>query len=65
MPTAVTPLVAVIMGSTSDWETMSAAVAMLERFAIPYEKAAWSRRNRTPAVDGRVCVDGAVTVACR
>jgi 5-(carboxyamino)imidazole ribonucleotide mutase len=29
------PLVAIIMGSTSDWETMSHAEAMLERFAIP------------------------------
>lgn len=47
MPTAVTPLVAVIMGSTSDWDTMSAAVTMLERFEIPYEKAVVSA-HRTP-----------------
>jgi 5-(carboxyamino)imidazole ribonucleotide mutase len=47
MPTAAAPLVAVIMGSTSDWETMSAAVAMLERFDIPHEKAVVSA-HRTP-----------------
>ena len=35
------------MGSTSDWETMSAAVAMLERFDIPHEKAVVSA-HRTP-----------------
>ena len=28
-------LVGVIMGSRSDWETMSEAVAILERFNIP------------------------------
>jgi len=28
------PLVAIIMGSTSDWETMSQADAMLERFGV-------------------------------
>jgi 5-(carboxyamino)imidazole ribonucleotide mutase len=41
------PLVAVIMGSTSDWETMSHAVTELEFFAIPYEKAVVSA-HRTP-----------------
>jgi 5-(carboxyamino)imidazole ribonucleotide mutase len=29
------PLVAIIMGSTSDWDTMLHADSMLERFAIP------------------------------
>ena len=29
------PVVAIIMGSTSDWETMLHADAMLERFDIP------------------------------
>ena len=32
------PLVGVIMGSVSDWETMRHAVEMLERFGIPCEK---------------------------
>jgi len=31
------PLVAVIMGSSSDWEVMANAVAILEHFAIPFE----------------------------
>jgi 5-(carboxyamino)imidazole ribonucleotide mutase len=41
------PLVAVIMGSTSDWETMSNAVAMLECFEVPYERHVVSA-HRTP-----------------
>jgi 5-(carboxyamino)imidazole ribonucleotide mutase len=41
------PLVAVIMGSTSDWETMSHAVEMLERFGVPYERQVVSA-HRTP-----------------
>jgi 5-(carboxyamino)imidazole ribonucleotide mutase len=41
------PLVAVIMGSTSDWETMRHAVEMLERFGVPYEKHVVSA-HRTP-----------------
>jgi len=32
------PLVGIIMGSTSDWETMRKAADMLERLQIPYEK---------------------------
>lgn len=32
-----TPLVGVIMGSSSDWEVMKNAVAMLEEFGISYE----------------------------
>lgn len=41
------PLVGVIMGSTSDWETMSAACATLEELGIPYEKRVISA-HRTP-----------------
>jgi 5-(carboxyamino)imidazole ribonucleotide mutase len=41
------PLVAVIMGSTSDWETMRHAVEALERFDVPYEKHVVSA-HRTP-----------------
>ena len=41
------PLVAVIMGSTSDWETMSHAVTVLERFGVAYEKHVVSA-HRTP-----------------
>ena len=32
------PLVGVVMGSTSDWETMRHAAETLERFGVPYEK---------------------------
>lgn len=42
-----TPLVAIIMGSTSDWETMRHAVEMLDRFSVPYEKQVVSA-HRTP-----------------
>ena len=42
-----TPLVGVIMGSTSDWETMQHAVAQLERLGVPYEKRVVSA-HRTP-----------------
>lgn len=41
------PLVAVIMGSKSDWETMKHAVEMLERFGVPHEKRVVSA-HRTP-----------------
>jgi 5-(carboxyamino)imidazole ribonucleotide mutase len=41
------PLVAVIMGSTSDWDTMAHAVEILERFSVPYEKHVVSA-HRTP-----------------
>lgn len=39
--------VAVIMGSTSDWDVMSAACATLEELGIPYEKRVISA-HRTP-----------------
>jgi 5-(carboxyamino)imidazole ribonucleotide mutase len=42
------PLVAVIMGSSSDWETMKHAAEMLERFEVPYERQIVSA-HRTPA----------------
>ncbi len=37
MSEAETPLVGVVMGSTSDWPTMSKAVEVLERFGVPHE----------------------------
>jgi 5-(carboxyamino)imidazole ribonucleotide mutase len=40
-------LVAVVMGSSSDWETMKHAAEMLERFGIPHEKHIVSA-HRTP-----------------
>ena len=44
---ASSPLVAVIMGSTSDWETMRHAAEVLERSACRYEKHVVSA-HRTP-----------------
>lgn len=41
------PLVGVIMGSTSDWETMQHACEVLERFGVPYERRVVSA-HRTP-----------------
>ncbi|MFI9653455.1 5-(carboxyamino)imidazole ribonucleotide mutase [Guyparkeria sp. GHLCS8-2] len=41
------PLVGVIMGSLSDWETMSHACETLEALGIPFEKAVVSA-HRTP-----------------
>ena len=42
------PLVAVVMGSSSDWETMQHAVEILDRFAVAYERHIVSA-HRTPA----------------
>jgi len=39
--------VAVVMGSSSDWETMRHAVEMLERFGVPHERQIVSA-HRTP-----------------
>jgi 5-(carboxyamino)imidazole ribonucleotide mutase len=41
------PLVAVIMGSKSDWETMRHAVAILTEFGVPHEQRIVSA-HRTP-----------------
>lgn len=41
------PIVGVIMGSTSDWETMRHACLILEELEIPYEKRVVSA-HRTP-----------------
>jgi len=41
------PLVGVVMGSKSDWETMRHGCDILEQFAVPYEKRIMSA-HRTP-----------------
>ncbi|NLT71543.1 MAG: 5-(carboxyamino)imidazole ribonucleotide mutase [Verrucomicrobiaceae bacterium] len=46
-PTSEAPLVGIIMGSTSDWPTMSKAAAILRDFGIPYESKVVSA-HRTP-----------------
>ncbi|HSN68473.1 MAG TPA: 5-(carboxyamino)imidazole ribonucleotide mutase [Thermoanaerobaculia bacterium] len=45
---ASTPLVGVVMGSKSDWETMRAAAEILEQFGVPHEAKVVSA-HRTPA----------------
>jgi 5-(carboxyamino)imidazole ribonucleotide mutase len=42
-----TPLVAVIMGSSSDWQIMRPAVDMLEKFSVPYEAKVISAHRAT------------------
>src|ERR671911_2723835 len=41
------PVVAVIMGSSSDWETMKHAADVLDRFGVPHERHVVSA-HRTP-----------------
>ncbi len=43
-----TPVVGVVMGSRSDWETMTAAAEMLQQFGVPHECRIVSA-HRTPA----------------
>jgi 5-(carboxyamino)imidazole ribonucleotide mutase len=40
-------IVGIVMGSTSDWETMKAAARMLKEFGVPFEAKAMSA-HRTP-----------------
>jgi 5-(carboxyamino)imidazole ribonucleotide mutase len=42
------PLVGIIMGSKSDWETMRQAAEVLEQFGVPHERRVVSA-HRTPA----------------
>ena len=47
VPPMATPLVGIIMGSTSDWETMQHAAAQLDALGIAFEKRVVSA-HRTP-----------------
>ena len=47
LPRMAKPLVGIIMGSTSDWETMQHAAAQLDALGVPYEKRVVSA-HRTP-----------------
>ena len=40
-------MIGIVMGSTSDWDSMKAAAKMLEEFGVPYEAKAMSA-HRTP-----------------
>ena len=42
------PLIGIVMGSASDWDTMKPAAKVLEEFGIPYEAKVMSA-HRTPA----------------
>ena len=44
------PLVGIVMGSTTDWETMKAAAKVLEDFGLPYEAKAMSAHRSPKAV---------------
>jgi 5-(carboxyamino)imidazole ribonucleotide mutase len=48
MSSATKPLVAVMMGSKSDWETMQHAAEMLDRFGVAHEARVLSA-HRTPS----------------
>jgi 5-(carboxyamino)imidazole ribonucleotide mutase len=52
----VSPLVAVIMGSRTDWETMEHAVETLRKLEIPHEVRVLSA-HRTPAALDSYVVD--------
>ena len=47
MPDTANPLVGIIMGSQSDWETMKHVAEMLDRLQVPYEARVVSA-HRTP-----------------
>ena len=47
MAAATQPLVGIIMGSRSDWETLRHAAEMLEQFSVPHERRVVSA-HRTP-----------------
>ena len=49
MPETVQPLVGIIMGSKSDWETMQHAAQLLAQFGVPHESRVVSA-HRTPDV---------------
>ncbi len=44
------PTIGLVMGSTSDWETMKAAAKVLEEFGVPYEAKAMSAHRSPKAV---------------
>lgn len=52
------PIVGVVMGSQSDWETMSAASVILTQFAVPHECRVVSA-HRTPAWMGEYATSAA------
>jgi 5-(carboxyamino)imidazole ribonucleotide mutase len=55
---SITPLVAVVMGSTSDWETLRHAAEMLEKFGVAHERRVVSA-HRTPVLMAEFARDAA------
>jgi 5-(carboxyamino)imidazole ribonucleotide mutase len=53
-----TPLVAVVMGSTSDWDTLRHATEMLEKFGVAHERRVVSA-HRTPELMAEFARDAA------
>lgn len=53
------PLVGVIMGSTSDWETMRHAAELLQQFEVPHESKVVSA-HRTPELMAEYATSAAV-----
>lgn len=51
-------MIGIVMGSTSDWETMKAAAKVLEEFGVPYEAKAMSA-HRTPHAVGEWATNAA------
>ena len=45
------PLVGVVMGSASDWDTMQHCASTLDQLGIPYEKRALSDAKTKKALD--------------
>ena len=43
-------MIGIVMGSTSDWETMKAAAKMLKEFGVPFEAKAMSAHRSPRAV---------------
>lgn len=44
------PIISIIMGSKSDWETMKKAAQVLEDFGVAYEKGGLCPPNTRPYV---------------
>jgi 5-(carboxyamino)imidazole ribonucleotide mutase len=60
MPDNTKPLVGIVMGSQSDWETMQHAAAQLDALKVPFEIQVISA-HRTP----KLCLEYASTAASR
>jgi 5-(carboxyamino)imidazole ribonucleotide mutase len=60
----VTRLVAIVMGSDSDWDVMRAAAAQLRAFGVPHEARVLSAHRTPQALDGWVAEMEVKGAAC-